>query len=332
MDPLTTLPTEIVLRILEFASPDSLAKLTRLNQAWHGFIDSDYTDVIYAAKVEDDISSSSTTGGGSARGTAEPADAFRAAKSFAKYGHDAASWKDACRGRTLLARNWNAYRPTTTESIIHVDAPEHFVWRFKPDFARRIVMSTSQAGGVFVTDMDTGAPLWSLRGDGEVRGYAHLEYESETGTAVWDRFGNTLEVWRTDLPGLPRGHFRQVGLLHHDAETRGFQLSYGTLCVVSTDGHGFVYDVPPGEEVPTLRRRIDIPAGAVGHLDQNEHAVMFSMGAEGYHFYDKTTGESLGQLRPHLVDPFKMYHINHPTSPRSDFAMGKFRPLPTNIS
>ncbi|ETS81120.1 hypothetical protein PFICI_06122 [Pestalotiopsis fici W106-1] len=316
MDPLTTLPTEIVLRILEFASPDSLAKLTRLNQAWHGFIDADYADVIYAAKVEDDMST-----GAAVRGGAEPADAFRAATSFAKYGHETASWKEACRRRMQLARNWNAYRPTTTESIIHVDAPEHFVWRFKPDFARRLVISTSQAGGVFVTDMDTGAALWSLQGDGEVRGYAHLEYEPDTGTAVWDRFGNTLEVWRTDLAGLPRGQFRQVELLHHDAETRGFQLSYCTLCVVSTDGHGFVYNVPPGEEKPTLRTRLDIPHGAVGHLDQNERAVMYSMGAEGYHFYDKTTGESLGQLRPHQVDPFKMYHVNHPTSPRSDFAM-----------
>lgn len=307
MDPLTTLPAEIVLRILEFASTGSLAKLTRLNQAWHGFIDTDYADVIYSSKL------------GTAQRIGEPADYFRNASSYAKYGHDATSWKDACKRMTMLERNWNLYRPITTEAIIHVDTAEHFVWRFKPDFKRRLIMSTSQAGGVFVNDMDTAELLWSLQGDEEVRGYAHLEYQD--GTAVWDRFGNTLEVWRTDLPGLPRGHFRQVGLLHHEAETRGFQLSYNTLCVVSTDGHGFVYDVPPGDAAPTLRTRLDIPTGAVGHLDQNERAVMYSMGSEGYHFYDKTTGESLGQLRPWLVDPFSMFHIKHPSPGRSDFTM-----------
>ncbi|KAH6655823.1 hypothetical protein BKA67DRAFT_561950 [Truncatella angustata] len=305
MDPLRTLPAEIVLRILDFASLDSLAKSSRLNRAWHEFIDATHPDAIFAAKLPNVAS------------LREPRDYFQDLTSFAKYGEGAETWKEVCRRWTLLARNWSDKLPTTSESIVRLESASHFVWRFKPDFKRRLFISTSQSGGVYVTDMDTGSTLWSLQGEGDVRGYAHLEYQD--GTAVWDRFGNTLEVWKTDLPGLPRGHFRNVALLHHDAETRGFQLSYNTLCVVSTDGCGFVYDVPSDDASPVLRMRIDIPQGAIGHLDQNEQAVMYSMGSEGYHFYDKTSGDSLGYICPHLVDPFRVYHINHPAQPPTDF-------------
>ncbi|KAK9768986.1 hypothetical protein AB5N19_13415 [Seiridium cardinale] len=307
MDPLSVLPAEIVLRVLDFACLDSLAGLTRLNQAWHRFIDATHPDVIYAAKLPNVTS------------LREPRDYFKDLKSFARYGEDVESWKDACRRQTLLARNWNDERPVTTESIIRFQAANHFVWRFKPDFKRRLIISTSQSGGLFVTDMDTGRPLWSLLRNEGVREFAHLEYQD--GVAVWDRFGNTLEVWKTDLPGLPRGHFRNVGLLHHEAETRGFQLSYTTICVASTDGHGFVYDVLPGDVSPTLRTHLEIQQGAIGHLDQSEHAVMYSMGTEGYHFFEKTSGTLMGHIRPHLVDPFKVFHVNHPVAPSSDFAL-----------
>jgi hypothetical protein len=314
MDPLTTLPAEIILRILDFASLDSIARAARLSRAWHRFIGTTHVDAVYAAKLPP------RAGGGSR--ARDPRDYFAGDwQSFSRYGEGVGSWREACRRWTLLARNWGEARPVTTEAVVRVGAAGHFVWRFKPDFRRRFIVSTSQAGGVYVNDMDTGALLWSLKGDGEVRGYAHLEYQD--GTAVWDRFGDTLEVWKTDLPGLPRGHFRKVGLLHHDAETRGFQLSYDTLCVVSCDGHGFIYDVPSSPTPPTLRTHLEIPHGAIGHLHQNEHAVMYSMGVEGYHLYDKNSGTLMGHIKPRLVDPFKKYHINHPPFPRPNFALSR---------
>lgn len=314
MDPLRSLPAEIVLRIIDFACLDSLAQLTRLNQTWHQFIEITHQDVAYAGKLPD------------VANLLNPEDYFSSLKTFSKYGDGVTSWKEACRRHTLLVRNWDAEQPVTRESIIHMKPPSHFVWRFKPDFKRRLVISTSQTGGVYVTDMDTGALLWSMQDEGDVRGYAHLEYQD--GTAVWDRFGSTLEVWKTDLPDLPRGHFRNIGLLHHEAETRGFQLSFDTLCVVATDGHGFVYDLQPGEAPPTLRTQLEIPEGAVGHLDQGEHVAMYSMGVQGYHFYDKTSGSALGQIRPHAVDPFKVYHVDHPAAPPSDYDLSESACIP----
>lgn len=311
MDPLRILPAEIVLRILDFATLDSLAGLTRLSQAWHRFINSTHQDAIYAAKLPNVAS------------LQRPQNYFNDLRSFSKYGEGVTSWKEACQRHTLLTRNWNAEQPITRESTIRLEPAGHFVWRFKPDFKRRLVISTSQSGGVYVTDMDSGALLWSLQDEGDVRGYAHLEYQD--GTAVWDRFGNTLEVWKTELPGLPRGHFKNVGLLHHEVETRGFQLSYSTICVVSTDGHGFVYDVQPGDTPPTLQTHLEIPEGAIGHLDQETKAVVYSMGSEGYHFYEKSTGNPMGQIRPHLVDPFKVYHVDHPALPVPDYDISESR-------
>lgn len=139
-------------------------------------------------------------------------------------------------------------------------------------------------------------------------------------TAQQDRFGNALEVWKTGLPGCERGEFRRVALLHHDTETRGFQLSYDTLCVVSTEGEGFVYDVPPAcPETPvSLRTHLQIARGAIGHLDQAQEAVMYSMGPDGYHFHDKTSGDLLGALRPRSVSQLQVYHVVHPNTFASD--------------
>lgn len=305
MDPLTVLPAEIVLRVLDFASLGSLAALTQTSQTWHGFIDNTHQDAIYAARVPNASPSNSpdTHFGGLAT--------FR--PTFLSEGIK--SWKEACRRRSLLAAAWNSPEPRPTVSVIQVDTRP--VWRFKPDFKRRIIVSTSQAGGINVSDMDRGNVLWSL-GPQEVRPFAHLEYQD--GTAVWDRFGNALEVWKTDLPGCSRGEFRQVASLPHRAETRGFQLSFDTLSVVSTEGEGFVYDLPPTcSDIPvTLRTQMNIAHGAIGHLDQDRDVVMYSMGYDGYHLHDKISGELCGIIHPKNISEAEIYHIVHPERFLSD--------------
>lgn len=268
-DPLVALPAELVLRILEFVPASGLASLTRASKPWHEFIDTVHQDLIYSAPSK----------------TEHPTSACNFSflselKSFAKYFDGVTTFKDLCKRQTLLRRTWASSRPMTRESIYQIGNDS--VWRFKPDFKRRFVVSTSQSGGVNVTDMDNGRLLWSLSHD-EVRPYAHLEYQD--GTAVWDREGNALEVWEADEGA--RGVFRRMAVLHHGCETRGFQLSYNTLCVVSSEGYGFVYDM--ARDPPQLKKRLDIEHGAIGHLDQNEHVVLYSMGTAGYHVHSKDT-------------------------------------------
>ena len=60
---------------------------------------------------------------------------------------------------------------------------------------------------------------------------------------------------------------------------------------------------------------IEIERDAVGHMDQNEQLVMFSMGQKGYYIHDKTTGKLVGRLQPKHCK--NTYHIHHPKHPQS---------------
>ncbi|TKA75597.1 hypothetical protein B0A55_06347 [Friedmanniomyces simplex] len=294
-DPLMVLPPELVLRILEFTPTSSLASLTTTTKGWHQFIDVTHQEAIYSvySKPIRPI------------GSEDPADTT----SFSRYLEGATSSKELCKRQTLLSGNWTSDQPSTTESVLQIgNGP---VWRFRPDFKRRFFVSTSQAGGFNVTDMDSGKLLWRLpstlqRDQDSVRPYAHLEYED--GMAVFDREGNALEVWQTGLDGLRRGEFKRLAVLPHERQTRGFQLSGGTLCVASTEGEGLVYDMR--QQPPRLTRRMVIAEDAVGHLYQDAGVVMYSMGERGYHFYDKHSGDSLGILKPGPA--VSRYHIPHP--------------------
>lgn len=296
-DPLVLLPAEIVLRILEFTPTSSLASLTRLTKSWHAFIDYDHQKTLYANPDRTPHTPGSSY-----------TDSATHSLSYSKYFSNPPidSWKELCRRQHLLDNAWKRESPITRESTLQVgNSP---IWRFKPDFKRRIFLSTSQMGGLNVTDMDSGRLLWSLDTE-TVRPFAHLEYQD--GTAVWDREGDAVEVWRTE-EGMARGQFKQIAILPHDRQTRGFQLSYDTLCVVSSQGKGYVYsNVAYG--TPTLATEIDIPNGAVGHLDQGHDTVVYSLGAAGYDFYEKASGKSLGTLDPKECTQFM--HILHPTSP-----------------
>lgn len=165
MDPLAALPIEIVLRILEFAPIGSIAALIGTSTSWRAFVDL-HEDAIYASHLN--VSPGDT-----------PHEYMGALKAFRPdLLSGVRNWKDVCRRRRLLTKAWESPKPVAT--VIQIGT--HPVWRFKVDFDQRIIVSTSQAGGVNVTDMDTGDLLWSL-GRHEVRPFAHLEYQN--GTAVW---------------------------------------------------------------------------------------------------------------------------------------------------
>lgn len=292
-DPLHLLPSELVLRILEFTTASGLAALTRLNRSWNNFIGQTHQEAIYSHPSKTDQPPG-----------AKDLSFVHSYKAYSKYFSNIESWKGLCRRQTLLSRNWLKAKPETYETLLGVR--NGAAWRFRPDFKRRFFLNTSQMGGLDVTDMDTGDLLFRLDAE-TVRPFAHLEYQD--GTAIFDLEGDALDVWRTNLEGTVRGEFRRVAVLPHDRQTRGFQLSYDTLCVVSSEGRGFVYDM---SGTPELKRTIEIEDGAVGHLDQCEDAVVYSLGGQGYHFYEKSTGRFLGILDPeHCRD---RYYVLHPSS------------------
>lgn len=316
MDPLIVLPAEIVLRILEYTPISGVSSLTRLNKSWHEFIEHLHQDAIYASSSKTD----------------HPPGAKHFAfldriESFDRYFEGTRSWRDLCKRQTLLERNYHRPQPDVTENLLIPLSEQKRVWRFRTDLNRRFFICTSQDGGLQVTDVDRGGQLWQLPHD-DVPPFAHLEYSD--GMAVWSTLGDALEVWKADDSGLARGVFRKVAVLdcpmHH---LRGFHLAYQTLCVVGDDGHGLVYDMKP--EPPRLRLRLDIQEGAVGHLCQAEDVVMYSMGTDGFHIHDKTSGTLLGTIDPGQVS--KKYHIIHPTWPALDvtgISRKSLQPLPSH--
>ncbi|KAJ5770594.1 uncharacterized protein N7511_002645 [Penicillium nucicola] len=299
VDPLSIFPPEIVLQILEFAPVSALASLTATSKAWHQFIDSTHQEAIYNS----DSKTSQPAGG------ARDFSFLENTHSFAKVFENPESWKDLCKRQTQLARNWADKCPVSQESVLQVGNDP--VWRFKADFKRRFFVSTSHAGGLNVTDMDTGDILWRLPSvtvdpDHGVRKYAHLEYQD--GMAVFDSEGDSVEVWQTDQEGAKRGEFRHIATLTHDCQTRGFQLSHWNLCVVSNKGQGFVYDMK--QRPPQLMTHLKIEKDGIGHLDQSKDAVIYSMGKKGYFAYNKEAGAFLGNLQPSFCTD--KYHIRPP--------------------
>lgn len=85
-------------------------------------------------------------------------------------------------------------------------------------------------------------------------------------------------------------------------------MAFNTLCVASSEGEGFVYDLT--RSPPVLKTHITIPDGAMGHVYQDADAVLFSMAEHGFNFYEKSTGEFLGTLDG--IGCTKFMHIRHP--------------------
>ncbi|KAI9657083.1 MAG: hypothetical protein M1821_003249 [Bathelium mastoideum] len=308
---LAVLPSEIVLKIIDYLPLPSIAALNRTSNAWHHFIEQTHQDRIYRSKAD--------------RPHADRDLAFLSqSESFLRYFDDITSWKQLCKKQFLLKKNWICDSPIVRESKIHTTNDE--IWRFRPDFKNRWVMSTFHQGGIRVTDMDNGEKLWHLPADA-VRQYAHLEYDE--GWAAWDRWGNGIEIWKASNVPAKRGHFERVAILPHDYEIRGFHLVYPTLCVVSHEARGFVYDISQG--LPILQTKLDIEPGASGHLYQDGEAVMYSMGVLGYHFHSKKNGQLLGVLHPKDCTT-QVHHIRHPQSGVSHSPASTIRETPLVIT
>jgi hypothetical protein len=162
-DPLQVLPAEVILRCIEFTTLSGIAALNSTTKAWHGFLDTAHQDAIYSVQARTLYNRNPRSDrevlelGRDVRTFGDP----QSDKSFVKYFQDVETWKDFCKRLVLLEKNWHSKRPVVKESVVQVGYDP--VWRFKPDFKRRFFVSTSQAGGVCVTDMDDGRMLWRLR-------------------------------------------------------------------------------------------------------------------------------------------------------------------------
>ena len=317
INPIIKLPPELILRILNELNIQSLVELSKCSKLYNEFIKC-HQDLILIS-IKDKLGRSFNN-------------ALNQLDSIGDGYLNVQNWKDLCTYIYLLVLKYIYHmsidnRTNFIEKNLKVDKPkvfERFVdtgatltWRFKPDFDQNFVTVTAHQGGVKVFDLNDSTLLWQIPED-EVRPHAHLEYSN--GHFCIDRFGNALEVWRRidkQNEYLPvdqqvpykRGEFTRIAILPHDRETRGFQLDYPHLSVVSSEGKGYLYDV---SGVPNLLREVDIEPGAIGHLDQCSSAIVFSMGTSGYHFHSKSTGELMGKFPPENLSEENYFYAHHP--------------------
>lgn len=342
-DPLELLPLEVVLQICLESSIPSLLRLEAVSKVWSNFLraHSAYLWSHKSAQLE-----KITAGEESSRpslslsrpmagaGTTETQQmelerVIRGKWSCDKDGWKGVdTWKDYCRREYLLHRNLTS--PEAEMCHRSINTADVIVWRLRPDYENRLLICTAHGGGLWVYDLDSGELLWN-RPREDVGPHAHLEHSQGT-LAYNPGHDETIEIWRlAELvhPGRPsnkRGEYVQVARLPHDRELRGWHLLYPTLCVVSNQGQAWVYDV--SADPPVLKTTIDMENGARGHLEQDENTVMFCMKKRGYHVYNKSTGEKLGELNPASWQLYgdddnesdevtssspNIFHIIHPT-------------------
>ncbi|KAN0063909.1 hypothetical protein ACQY0O_003515 [Thecaphora frezii] len=336
-DPLAVLPPETVLAILSHLPLPSIIALESVSTAWNRFLRAHDALIYLRTVLPTHAAYLDGRDLGSPSGPWQPPALERSYSQHRRFATDARSF---ARHSYLVERNWRPppdRLPVIREKLIYT-----CVWRFRPDFDARFILCSTPHRHILSIDMDTHRVLWQIRKSDDgvpVRPYAHLEYAD--GFAVFDRHGEGVEVWKhlgheegyNPMSHPLRGHFGKVALLPHNRRIRGFMLRKSTLCVISDQGAGFVYELHRDRVMESLANlEIQVPHGAVGHLEQNEDTVMYSFGQRGYRFYSKLDGSSLGSLDPkelarHLSPSRNFFHLERPPIQRRHVSSRHHFPL-----
>ncbi|KAA1477050.1 hypothetical protein DENSPDRAFT_884770 [Dentipellis sp. KUC8613] len=192
------------------------------------------------------------------------------------------SWKEFCRRRFHLERNWLGKGRSVIRTLHRAGNRVH---RIKVDEKEQICITTHSHGGITVTQLFPDRTLWTLSSN-YVREYAHCEYGN--GFLVFDRIGNYKEVWRLAshfppdepdacAPDAPpdafqqqaalnssnrwgtsgRGVFKPWALLEMPEPTRAYRFVYPTL-LTAGERHAYLHDVRTGARVQTIEHTVEM--------------------------------------------------------------------------
>ncbi|KAJ3496321.1 hypothetical protein NLJ89_g10502 [Agrocybe chaxingu] len=323
----TALPPEIVLQILSYLPVSSCSALSATSHTWNVFF-AENEMVIYreAAFLH----------GFADRRTALPDPTVLGERYSYRVLQPGMSWKSLCKTRTRVRNSWNGFASSTIVplplKVTNYIAPPDRVHRIKVDERRRLIMTTSQKGGLFVMDIDSGSALFSLSPI-YVHDYAHIEYSE--GYIIFDRMDSSREVWRLqeidptptpvdaasrpdqeqleqfrvamhvarrlqsastpDSPTL-RGCFEPHALLMAPEETRASRFVYPTLLSTASE-RAYLWDVPTGRLVEVIER-VDILPSGNPPASQNASETEDGAHPEEYHEDDLSPwlSDHLGEL------------------------------------
>ncbi|KAI0918988.1 hypothetical protein AcV5_002021 [Taiwanofungus camphoratus] len=271
MSGLETLPTELILQILQYLPFQSIYSLRLVSSYWRKFVTANDSSIYHqAALLHNYVASIDTL----------LSDAKAAIVGLPMDNVD--DWRAYCQRRFQMDRNWVGQGSTSTRIYC---SGFHDVHRIKVDEAAGLVITTHQQGGLRVTDMKTDELLWELS-PLYVRPYAHCEYEN--GFLIFDRWAQFKEVWclasNYDASRMPsisrpddaqveahaqaerlfsgtteRGHFKPWSLLEMPEQSKAFRFVYPTLAVVGYDTT-YLWDVTTGANAPTAPNVVSVLA------------------------------------------------------------------------
>ncbi|EDR04773.1 uncharacterized protein LACBIDRAFT_303972 [Laccaria bicolor S238N-H82] len=250
------------------------------------------------------------------------------------------SWKELCQRRLQIQQSWLGNAPSRI--VRHHTSPNRRVHRIKVDELAGFIITTSQSGGLAVTDINTDQLLWSLP-ETYVRAYAHCEYSN--GYIIFDRFTSEKEIWRlssidsvsadsssslpdtiqTQIPpdGSHPGLFKPHALLQTPEPTRAYRFVYPTLLVAAFE-RVYLYDVPSARLVQIIENiqplTTNISLGTLNYVDLSARHV-FLCGGHALRVFDRGTGRAVLTL-PSNKFVYGRWGYRLETGPRNESAMG----------
>ncbi|KAI0056022.1 hypothetical protein BV25DRAFT_1921346 [Artomyces pyxidatus] len=300
------LPPELILDVLSSLSLQCLLSLSLVSRQWNSFVAAN-EETVYrqAAHLHDFIRSAYSS----------LQDALR--ERHGNPWRGAISWKDFCRRSVQLQRNWGGQGRAVARVLSSAGSDVH---RIKVDEQERLCVTTHMHGGLTVSHLFPDVILWSLP-QRYVRPYAHCEYGN--GFLVFDRIGNSKEVWRLacdfhddERPALcppdaaqcrvsavaaqrhceygGRGHFRPWALISFPETTLAYRFVYPTL-LSANDSRAFLYDVRTGALVQTVEDVVR-DEDDVNYVELSARHV-FVCGSGEVRIFSRETGQRVMQIQ-----------------------------------
>jgi len=308
---LSDLPPELVLKVLSCIPLSSLHVVMQLSRLWYQFIlTHEHSIYHHAAWYHRFITSMKVS--------LDEAKSLHTGRAMVVVD----DWRSFCRYLFCLHSTWSGHGRVTSRLYSAAGTEVH---RIKADEKEGFVITTSSAGGIRVTDLETDMLLWELR-PGYVRSWAHVEYGN--GFLIFDRFGEYKEVWRlvdhcqavvrpttfppdtiqlahssasesSSLGRNRRGEFEPWALLRSPEWGRAFRFVYPTL-LVGSFLKAYLFDVESAQLIQTIENTQQIdgePLGEIHYVEVNDRHV-FICGSVELRIFNRTDGRLTFRMHP----------------------------------
>ncbi|KAI6104530.1 hypothetical protein EDD16DRAFT_1714699 [Pisolithus croceorrhizus] len=309
------LPVEIALQVVSYLPIQTLHQLVQVSRAWHDLIAVNESTVYRNAAILHRLVQD------------ENCDNLVSQASRLEI-----NWKSFCRREFQIEWGWRGKAPSYVEEL---SASGTSVHRIKVDEDSGLVITTSQRGGLLVTNLKGNAPLWGLPPVSKrflpfsltlskvptVNTTTGTSYSTDSTTArksgaAWLMQDNEdhctesppdadmLSAWTEGISrwdaSTRHGHFKPWALLRMPEHTRAFRLSHLTLLASATE-NAYLWDVSQGRLIETIcdiqRWHHDQTLGHIQYVEVNDKYA-FICGSSQLRIFERGGGALVYDLSP----------------------------------